>query len=144
MWEQKHESWHSTPVPFPLLLSHTPQTNAQQGPKGQGSCLKLCFMRYQQENHAQELGSGKLGFREGATRRLDTKHRGSSNAPCEQAGKRRVLQPIQSREIRRLPQKLSQQFRLASQKKGLPTPNKPSGLKMILIHTVVELAPIKT
>lgn len=37
-----------------------------------------------------------------------------------------------------------QQFTLASQKKGLPSPNKPSGLKMILIHRVVELAPIKT
>lgn len=102
---QKHESWHPTPAPFPLL-SHTPQIKAQQGPKGQGSCLKLCSMRYQPGKSCSELGPGKLGLREGATGRLDTKHRGSSDAPCEHAGKRRVLRAIQSREIRSLPQKL--------------------------------------
>lgn len=142
----KTETWELTspPFPFPLLLSNTPQTKAQQRPKGQGSCLKLCFMRYQPGKSCSGLGPGKLGLREGATGRLDTKHRGSSDARCEHAGKRRVSGQSRAEKSEGFLKSSPQQFRLASQEKGLPSPNKPSGLQMILIHTVVELASNKT
>lgn len=151
MWEQKHGSWHSTPVPFPLLLSHTPQTKTQKGPKGQDNCLKLCFMRYQPGKPCSELGPGKLGLRTGATERLDTKHNGGSDAPSEYAGKKRCSGQSRAEKsecfLRSFPRTSLPPANLVwhhRKKKRTPSPNKPSSLKMILIHTVVELAPIKT